>query len=204
MSNGRDEGGRFSRLAWARQVHGNHVLLAPGAPAGNRPSAPPAWQQLGVGDALIGTNPDVATAVFTADCGAVALASDRGEWAAVHAGWRGLEAGVVERAVEAMVDRGASSLTAADGPCIHPECYEFAEDDLRGLEDRFGPGVRSVTAAGTLAFDLPRALRTALEQLEVSVLDGEDVCTACSPRFFSHRARGDTGRQALVMWSVAS
>src|SRR5674476_1670642 len=54
---------------------------------------------------------------------AIALASAEGVCSAVHAGWRGLAAGVVEAAVTAMRDLGASDVTASLGPCIHAPCY---------------------------------------------------------------------------------
>lgn len=176
--------------SWLRQVHGDVVVVVegPGDGAGD------------VGDALVSKNHDACLAVFTADCAPVALASPEGVMGAVHAGWRGLVSGIVERAVESMRKLGASAVRGALGPCIHPACYEFSSGDLDRVAERFGDSVRSTTAAGRPALDVPATVTRALENAGAEVTDGQDVCTACSPRHFSYRARSDRGRQALVVW----
>jgi YfiH family protein len=152
------------------------------------------------GDALVSDHPACCLAVFTADCAPIALASPEGVLGAVHAGWRGLAAGVVASAAQAMRHLGATRIEAALGPCIHPECYEFSSEDLDRVADRLGPTVRGVTTAGRPAFDLPRAVRASLRAADVELVVDEDICTACSRRHFSYRARGERQRMALVVW----
>jgi copper oxidase (laccase) domain-containing protein len=156
-------------------------------------------------DALVCADPSIRLAMLTADCASVAMASEDGVMAAVHAGWRGLLGGVVEATATAMRTLGASSLHGALGPCIHPECYEFSPADLAVVADRFGAQVRSETSTGRPALDLPAAVAAALDRSGVEWVGGVDACTACSDRdrYFSHRARRDTARQALVVWSEA-
>ena len=139
--------------------------------------------------------------VLTADCASIALGSPEGVTGAVHAGWRGLVAGVVERAVEAMVALGATEVLGVLGPCIHPGCYGFSEPDLDRVSDRLGDRVRSRTSDGHPALDLPAAVSAALLAAGARPQAGIDVCTGCGGGYFSHRARADTGRQALVVWS---
>ena len=79
-----------------------------------------------------------ALAILTADCASVALGSAEGVFGAVHAGWRGLLAGVVEATVAAMRARGAGDVVGALGPCIHPECYEFSDADLDAVAAAYG------------------------------------------------------------------
>ena len=167
-----------------RQVHGARVVVvdAPGACTGEE------------ADAAVTVVPRASLAVFTADCAPIALASPDGVAGAVHAGWRGLAAGVVEAAVERMRALGAERVEAALGPCIHAECYEFSD-----VGEWFPPDVQAVTAKGTPALDLPAAVRAALARAGVDLVHDEDVCTACSPDHFSHRARGDVERQAMVV-----
>jgi len=176
--------------SWLHQVHGAAVVVVeqPGEHAGAR------------ADASVTARPGAALSVQTADCAPVALLSAEGVVGAVHAGWRGLEAGVVEAAVAAMRRKGAAALHAVLGPCIHPGCYEFGEPELGRLAARYGPAVRGRTTRGTPALDLPAAVRAALAAAGVTQVDEVPVCTACDTRFFSHRARGDTGRQAMVVW----
>jgi YfiH family protein len=174
---------------WVDQVHGDHVALVrtPGSVAG-----PPA-------DAMVCADPRAALAVFTADCAPIALSSPEGAFGAVHAGWRGLEAGVIEQAVAALRQLGASRVVAALGPCIGPECYEFGQAELDRLVARFGPAVASRTATGELALDVAAAVRVAVGQCQAELVFDSKVCTGCSPELFSYRARADAGRQAMVV-----
>jgi hypothetical protein len=159
-------------------------------------------------DAAVTARPGAALTIQTADCAPVALVADEGVVAAVHVGWRGLVAGVVERAVEAVHRAGGSRLRAVVGPCIHACCYEFGAADLDRVAARYGDGVRATTRSGRPALDLPAAITSALSALSAqSALPSAATrtagagCTACgTPPMFSHRARGDTARQAMVVW----
>lgn len=176
--------------SWLRQVHGVavHVVDVPGGCAGE------------LGDALVSTESGAALAVLTADCAPIALASNEGVLGAVHAGWRGLVAGVVDAAVAAMREGGAGRIVAALGPCIHAECYEFSLADLGVVAAALGPEVRGLTATGRPALDVPAGVRSALARNGVELIADVDVCTACSPEHYSHRARGEVERQAAVVW----
>jgi copper oxidase (laccase) domain-containing protein len=142
--------------------------------------------------------------VLAADCAPIVVVGDRAV-AVVHAGWQGLERGIVERAVDAL--RVADARAGGDatiapravlGPCIHPRHYEFGAADLARLVARFGSTVAATTDHGAPAFDLPAAVRVALARAGVDDLTDLDVCTASSPDHFSYRRDGVTGRQAVV------
>lgn len=184
-------GGPGRRVSWVRQVHGRRVLVAGHDPV------------LGdEGDALVTASPHAALAVFTADCAPVALASPEGVVGAVHAGWAGLVAGVVGAAVDAMRALGAGRVEAALGPCIRAGCYEFARADLDRLVSAFGPSVEGVTSTGRPALDLPAAVGSALAAAGATLAFDTGACTACDAAgFFSHRARGEAERQAMVVWA---
>ncbi len=180
--------------SWVRQVHGARVVsvAGPGGASGSE------------ADALVTSEKGTALAIFTADCAPVALVADaRGApvLGAVHAGWRGLMEGVVDAAVDAIRRHGVSNVHAAVGPCIHAECYAFSPADLDPLAGRFGEDVRSTTADGQPALDLPATVRAALEGAGVTIAFESEKCTACSSEFFSHRARRESERQAMVIWS---
>lgn len=185
-------------MAWhtAHQVHGSGVVTVDD----RRRSG-----GAGEADALVTTQAQRAVAVRTADCAPVALASPEGVVAVVHAGWQGLLAGVVAAAVDHLHSLGASSVQAALGPCIHAGCYEFSPHDLDRVAMRLGDCVRSTTTAGRPALDVPAAVRSALDRAGADLVADVDRCTACDVeegghRWFSHRARGDTGRMATVVW----
>ena len=175
---------------WLRQVHGAEVVVvgSPGDGAGRE------------ADAAVTAQPGAVLAVQTADCAPVALLSPEGVVGAAHAGWRGIEAGVLGATVDAMRALGASQVSAVLGPCIHLECYEFGKADLDRLAERLGDEVRGTTSAGRPALDVPAAVRLALAEAGVDQIDDVDTCTSCDTGYFSHRARGDTGRQALLVW----
>jgi YfiH family protein len=168
-----------------RQVHGAEVIDSTQAEA------------LPAGDASVTTDPDGVLAILTADCGPLALVAP-GATGAVHAGWRGVAAGVVEAAVTRTRALGGD-VTAVLGPCVHPCCYEFSPADLAELVDRYGPGVESRTRDGKPALDLPAAIRAALDRAGVREVEDRSTCTHCSPHHFSHRRDGRTGLQVMLV-----
>jgi YfiH family protein len=174
---------------WLRQVHGADVVVVhePGAEAGVE------------ADAAVTDVPGAVLAVHTADCVPVALLSD-GAVGVAHAGWRGLAAGVVEAAVDALRQLSSGPISAHIGPAIRPRCYEFGEADARHVAERVGPSVLATTAWGTPALDVAAGVRAELARCGIEVIRDDGTCTACSPCHFSYRARGDAGRQAALAW----
>lgn len=146
--------------------------------------------------------PGCALAVRTADCAPIVLLAD-GAVGVVHAGWQGLLAGVVERAVGALRALAAGPVSAHIGPCIRPGCYEFHDPELAQVVARFGDGVRARTLWGAPALDLPAAVTAGLHAAGVDDVVDTAACTACDDRWYSHRARRDTGRFATVAWIPA-
>jgi copper oxidase (laccase) domain-containing protein len=140
-------------------------------------------------------------AVQVADCAPVALLAPAGLVGVAHAGWRGLVSGVVEATIDAMRSAGGTELVAVLGPCIRPSAYEFGESALAQVEHRLGPTVRSTTDRGTPALDVPAAVEAALGQRGVPLVAVLGGCTAAeATRRWSHRARSDAERQAMVAW----
>ncbi len=177
---------------WLRQVHGDRVIVAADEPRTTWPRAVPD------ADAAVTDRADLPLVVLTADCAPVALVA-AGAIGVVHAGWPGLEAGVIGRAVTAMRELVDGPVQAILGPCVHPARYEFGADLLTRLVDRLGPTVASRTASGALALDIPAAVGVALREAGVDRLDDVGVCTAESADHFSYRRDGTTGRQAVVV-----
>jgi hypothetical protein len=185
----RRQGVAPGRWRFLRQRHGDGVvILGPEEVCEGREA-----------DALVTKLPGAPLAVFSADCALVGLASPEGVVGAVHAGWRGLLAGVIERATAAMREAGASDISAVVGPCIGAECYEFGAHDLEPIVQRYGPSVSSRTSNGATSLDLRAGVHRALDGLDVPVVADYARCTSCDPGWYSWRARKDTGRQALVV-----
>ena len=97
-------------------------------------------------------------------------------------------------------ERGAGRVHAVLSACIHPECYAFSPEDVDRVAACFGDEVRARAAGGQAALDLPAAVRSALRRAGVELAVDLDACTACEGGWFSHRARNDRARHALVIW----
>jgi YfiH family protein len=184
-----------------RQVHGSTLVVAEGE----------RWREPPVADAVAASRPGRAVGVVTADCVPVLLASARGEWVlAVHAGWRGLAAGVVEGAVGFLrARRPEGGWVAVVGPHVGPCCYEIDAPVVDALRVRFTDELDDAlrpTRPAHWRLDLGRLARRACERAgldpaRVGVLP--DACTACDPeRFHSHRRDGP-GAGRLVHFVVA-
>ena len=182
------------RLADAQQVHGKIVLEAAGPGL------------CGAGDALLAEPNGSPVGVRSADCVTVLVGDTAtGRAAAIHAGWRGVAAGVVGATLRAMLARGsdASQLVAAVGPSISAAHFEVGPDVVAALVAA-GVGECAVPTAGAKAFaDLDRAVRAQLaaEGVPASAIHACGCCTAAEPaRFFSHRRdAGLTGRMLSVI-----
>jgi YfiH family protein len=148
-------------------------------------------------DGLWTDEPGRAMLLLTADCMPIAIARGDGERPAVeilHAGWRGLLAGIVAAGVRAL---GPRRLTAAIGPSIGPCCYEVGDEVAAPFREAFGD---DVVRDGKL--DLWTSAERALRAAGVERVDRCDLCTSCDAgRFFSHRRdHGKTGRQGVIAY----
>jgi YfiH family protein len=183
-------------FAAAHQVHGAGVARVGEKRAGAGFEGPPS--PLGQADALAVSRPQVPVAVLVADCVPLALASpEEGLLVAVHAGWRGLAAGVVGQALRSF-DRPGRVL-AAIGPSIGPCHYEVGEDVALAVAAGSDAGAVTERRDGGLFLDLPGTVARVLRAAGVRKIERAEECTVDEPaRFFSHRRDGETGRQAMV------
>jgi YfiH family protein len=182
------------RFAQGHQVHGRTVARVTTAPdafwGAARLGAAPA-------DGQATPLPDVAVVVLVADCLPIALIAP-GAVAMIHAGWRGLAAGVLQEGVAALRELGAEGqISAAIGPGAGGCCYEVGEE-VHTAFAAFGPDVRDGRR-----LDLKRIAERSLHAAGVHDVHDAALCTLCADPalFFSHRRDGGvTGRQAGVAW----
>ena len=184
--------------ALARQVHGARILTVEAMRLGQGP--PEAKPPLGDADGLVTTDPGVVLAVLTADCAPVLLADPAaGVVGALHAGWRGLAAGVVEAGVAAMAELGADPAATAGlvGPAVGGCCYEVGPEVREAVGDRL-PAALATTRDGRPALDPAAGAAQALALAGVGQVTVAAECTFdLEERHFSHRRdAGRTGRQA--------
>ncbi len=167
------------------QVHGRRVARVDALPAAEQAS-----ECDGQATALHG----VGATVLVADCLPVALGRE-GAVAMLHAGWRGLAAGVLEEGVRAMGELGGGAgeeLVAVVGPGAGACCYEVGEE----VHAAFGGAHRQEANIDLRAIAHERLLAAGVTRVE-----HVRACTICDERFFSHRRQGArAGRQAGVAW----
>lgn len=174
--------------SWLKQVHGTRAVVLGSADfAAGTPEA----------DAVIGSRSGEICVVRTADCLPVLLCSRDGtEIAAVHAGWRGLAAGIIDATVARMsVD--ASELIAWLGPAIAMPAFEVGAEVREAFRlANFDCGQRfAKNARGRWQADLFGLAADRLEAIGIGGVFGARICTFDNPeRFFSYRRDGETGR----------
>jgi len=184
-------GGDPARATMAWQVHGADVREVEDTPSSGR-FTEPGREPFPKSDGLVTSQRAQPLVLLTADCLPVAVAREDGQRLAImHAGWRGLEAGIVEAGVDAV----GGAVTGAIGPGAGPCCYQVGPEVAAALTARFGPDVIQDDRA-----DLWLCARRALEARGVTEIAEARECTICNPeRYFSHRRdHGVTGRQGVV------
>jgi YfiH family protein len=178
---------------WLNQVHGVEVAAAPvdGAPDA---------------DAVVANRPGVVCTVLTADCLPILLCNREGtEVAAIHAGWRSLCYGVVEKSVAAMKS-SPETLLAWMGPAIGPQAFEVGSDVREAFLACDPTGASSTAfeptgAAGKYLANLYLLASIRLQQCGVNAIHGGGLCTYTQERdFYSFRRDGVTGRMATFIY----
>jgi len=176
-------GADVDKLALNFQVHSARVLRAVPAQRGEH------------ADGLWTDEPGLPILAMSADCLPIVLARvGKPGVTVLHAGWRGLLAGIVAAGAEAL---GGEKLVAAVGPAIGPCCYEVGEEVAAPFRERFGDDVVQGSR-----LDLWTSAERALRAAGVERVERFDRCTACEPEtFFSHRRdAGCTGRQGVIAY----
>lgn len=175
----------FGATQYMNQVHGDRIALIEEV-----------TDEVPTADALVTGIPGMSLAVMVADCIPLLLQSKESV-AAVHVGRRGLVNGITQKSIQVMREMGASEIRAIIGPAICGICYEVSEDVYQEVTS-LHPLAASRTSSGTLALDLPAALRAVLQDLGITIID-EFTCTFESSEHFSYRRDGVTGRQAGII-----
>lgn len=182
------------RVVEAEQVHGARVV----AVRRNR------REKVAGADGLWTDRAGLVLGVRSADCLPVLVVDPhKGRVAAVHAGWRGLAAGVLSRAVQALREAGSrpEELRCAVGPAIGACCYEVdgpVREALGRWPQAFRPG-----RPGHWQLDLREVGRAQLlaEGVRPEHVASCEACTACEPEwFYSYRREGRSG----TLWALVS
>ena len=180
---------------WLKQVHQTTAFDMDAHDCSTPPAA----------DAVFSRQPGNVCAVLVADCLPVLLCDRAGTMvAAIHAGWRGMAGGVIERTVAA-TSPAATQLIAWLGPAIGPNHFEVGNEVRRAFitndERAAAAFVSHDERSGKWFADLFLLARLRLLKAGVNEVYGGDLCTFSDPsRFFSYRRDGVTGRMAGLIW----
>jgi purine-nucleoside/S-methyl-5'-thioadenosine phosphorylase / adenosine deaminase len=174
---------------WLQQVHSNVVVDASSICAPVE------------ADASFCNKKNVVCAVLTADCLPVLMCSDDGtSVAAIHAGWRGLLAGVITNTVRAMQ---SNNLMVWLGPAIGKQCFEVGQEVKQAFiakSEEYNVAFYPLNSDKWLV-DIYQLARINLAFVSVDRVYGGGFCTVTdSERFYSYRRDKVTGRMATLIW----
>ncbi len=183
--------GAPAQLQWLQQVHSTEVVELPHQ------------QKIPRADAAFSLKPGVACTVMTADCLPLLIANSDGTMvAAVHAGWRGLYDGIIEKTVQRLPVEN-SQLLVWLGPAIGAEVYEVGKEvyDAFTQKDKNNAQAFEQKDKEHWLFDIYQAARLRLKAIGVEHIYGGEYCTySQEDLFYSYRRDGATGRMASMIW----
>ena len=175
---------RLEDLALPRQVHSDNIcwMSEPGRPEQT--------------DAVITDKPGLCVCVKTADCIPILLYDTRRRVvAAVHAGWRGTVARIVQKTIRQMQPHSPDDLHAIIGPGISLEQFEVGDEVYDAFKTEGFPMERIAKKTERWHIDLWEANRWLLEEQGVTDIFVEGTCTRSSEDFYSARRETiNTGR----------
>ncbi len=184
---------RFVDLPWTQlhECHGVDVIAV------DSPGAGDGWR----GDVAITSAVGAVLGCWVGDCAPVVFMGERRQFAVVHAGWRGLAAGVVDVAINAFDEPVERAIL---GPAIGACCYEFGAGDAALVAAGAHAAADDLVAStswGAPGLDIAAAVAAACRARGV-VLDVMGGCTGCTYDGFSHRVRGDVQRHVMAAWQT--
>ncbi len=176
------------RLAWLRQVHSAQVVVARIGLSGEA-------------DALVTDRPNLALAISSADCVPILLAGEN-RVAAIHAGWRGLIAGIVAETVRRM-SGDPSRIAVWIGPAIGACCYEVSSALARRIAAQSHASVIADGLRDRPHVDLPGTAACQLSAAGVTDIRHLIRCTRCDANhLWSYRREGrKSGRNHAFIWT---
>jgi YfiH family protein len=174
---------------WLEQVHGQRVIKADPV------------TQVQQADASYTEQANTVCAVLTADCLPLLLSStDGSKIAAIHAGWRGLLAGVISNTVKVLK---TTDIIVWLGPAIGPDCFEVGSSVKNAFTDKsknFSRAFNQINEDKYLA-NIYQLATIELAMSGITQVYGGNFCTVTEKeRFYSYRRDGETGRIATLIW----
>lgn len=174
---------------WLEQTHSNIVINA---------AKTTTLQQA---DASYSDAAGVVCAVMTADCLPLLMCSTDGKKiAAIHAGWRGLLAGIITNTVKALA---TTEVLVWLGPAISATCFEVGAEVREAFVSKSSAfdSAFTQTKPDKYLADIYQLARIELAEQGIHAVYGGDFCTVTEQeRFYSYRRDTQTGRLATLIW----
>ena len=147
----------------------------------------------------------IVCAVRTADCLPIFLTNVDGSFVAlIHAGWKGLLDGVIEKTIDKIYS--SSEIIVWLGPCITQESFEVGTDIYDSFRNKDSNTKKAFKLLKNRYYlDLAVAAKLKLNYLNIKNISGagitDNFCTfRDQKKFFSYRRDGQTGRMASLIW----
>ncbi|MBN2647522.1 MAG: peptidoglycan editing factor PgeF [Thiotrichales bacterium] len=200
---------------WMAQQHTTKLLYMP------EYSGVDGVQNVPVADACWSDRSGDVCAVLTADCMPILLCDQQGSWvAAIHAGWKGLLDGIVQKSLQQILvqkETPAEAVLAWIGPAISQAHFEVGVEVQRAFTLAYPENAvffrpNPINQSRFFA-DLSGIAEALLRQKGVQQITQSALCTYANPQqFFSYRyachhpeietEAGKTGRMASLIWRV--
>jgi|TARA_B110000438_G_scaffold301258_1_gene355693 YfiH family protein len=153
-------------------------------------------------DGLFTSKKGIILAVKTADCVPLILSSSKGnEVAAIHVGWRGLEAGIVENALSLFsIDIGIKAWLA---PSISSNFYEVGKDVYDSVTKRCEESKANFTKIkhnNNWYFNLAGEVHRILEEFGADVYESNHCTFDEENMFYSYRKNKSLNRMVTLVW----
>lgn len=184
-----------SRPLWLNQVHGTEIL-----------NADEFFHSPATADAAMTTQKGRVLAIMTADCLPVVVSDTEGKIiGAAHAGWRGLQAGILEKLVRQMQAQcPTSALQAWVGPAISQAVFEVGADVYEAFtvtDSTLAMFFKTGEMVGKYFADLPGIAYHKLKQSGVQDIELSHECTYLQEnKYFSYRRTNPTGRMVTIVY----
>jgi len=192
----------LDRLTTCEQVHGDKVVIVDDYLIGRGASLYSC--AIPKTDALITNIAEVPLAVFCADCVPIIIVDPvKQVVGAVHAGWRGTYAGIVVKTVQKFIYKFHScpeELLFFIGPCIGSCCYGIDASLAKMFEEKFALQLDTRYGKSYLNLVEVNIKQLVENKVKLEKIYCANVCTSCSPDFFSYRKeKGLTGRHGALV-----
>lgn len=183
---------------WLNQQHTTDCLYFCEENKGNIPVADASWTD----------QPNLVSIVMTADCLPLLVTNKKGSLvSAIHAGWKGLADGVVEKSIKLLPEK-PENLLVWIGPAITQNHFEVGQEVFnvfvsksQDFKSCFKENENKASLSKKYWANLPGLVKITLNQLGIKAIYHHNACTFKNENlFYSYRREGITGRMASFIW----